>query len=279
MSLDGALAVTGLQPGQWATPPPRAGVTTVTRRWGLSTEAARGVPGPGPRRSSKEPALAQTDTAAQAAKQAALLAQLSGVGGEERGHRPTGSPGSARHTMAGLSRDPEACLAGCLNGLTPLLLIHPRAQHRGGLELKDSPWGFPRANALRLWQSSAPRLGLPRRQGRLGLSSDTVKQRSRQLGSKKSLAVCRGPSGLATIQVNPKTELGNCPELLSLAAGSGYGAHSPPRVVPVLAGSRGGTSPCGYLRGGTARLQRQVPPTTSQRALGTEMLPGGRLCP
>lgn len=107
----------------------------------------------------------------------------------------------------------------------------------------------------------------------------TVKQRSRHLGGKKSLAVCRGPSGLATIPVNPKTELGNCPELLSLAAGSGYGAQSPPRVVPVLAGSRGGTSPCGNLRGGTARLQRRVPPATSQPALGTEMLPSGRLCP
>lgn len=166
-------------------PQGRAGVTTVTRRWGLSTEAARGGPGPGPRRGSEEPALAQTDAAAQAAKQAALLAQLSGVGGEGRGHRPTGSPGSAGHTTAGLSRDPEACLAGCLNGLTPLLLIHPRAQHRGGLGPKDSPWGFPRANALRLWQSSAPRLGLPGRQGRLGLSSDTQSNRgAATLGAK-----------------------------------------------------------------------------------------------
>lgn len=55
LSLDGALAFTGLQPGQRDSPLPRAGVTTVTRRWGLSTEEARGVPGPGPGAAQRSP--------------------------------------------------------------------------------------------------------------------------------------------------------------------------------------------------------------------------------
>ena len=61
--------------------------------WGLSMEAARGLPGPGHRRGSREPTLAQTDAAAQAAKQAALPAQLTGVGREGSERRPTGQPG------------------------------------------------------------------------------------------------------------------------------------------------------------------------------------------
>ena len=69
------------------------GVTTVTWGWGLSTEEAWGLPGLGPRCSSREPTLAQTEVAGQAAKQATLPAQLMGVEREGSGHRPTGQPG------------------------------------------------------------------------------------------------------------------------------------------------------------------------------------------
>lgn len=192
LSLDGALAFTGLQPGQ---PPPQGRCHHCDAEVGAEHGGGSGCPRSRARRSSKEPTLAQTDAAAQAAKQAALLAQLTGVGGEGSGLRPTGSPGSAGHTTAGLSRDPEACLAGCLNGLTPLLLIHPRAQHRGGLGPKDSPCGFPRANALRLRQSSAPRGPVPDawQAGPSGAQlRHTVKQRSRHLGGKKRVSLCAG---------------------------------------------------------------------------------------
>lgn len=95
LSPDGTLAFTGFQPGcqDTGTPPAWAGVTTVTRGWGLSTEEAWGLPGLGPRCGSREPTLAQTEVAGQAAKQATLPAQLMGVGGEGSGRRPTGQPG------------------------------------------------------------------------------------------------------------------------------------------------------------------------------------------
>ena len=101
-----------------------------------------------------------------------------------------------------------------------------------------------------------------------------VKWRRRRLGGKKkSLAVYRGPSGLATIQVNPKTELRSCPEPLSLAAGSGHWEQSPRRALPVLAWWLTGWNQSLWLTAVAmpgfrdAAAQRGVPLATSQPAL------------